>query len=89
MELGKQKCLLVLGVTQEYLSEYVLPFNRGLQHRDVQVLMLEIMDSTKGDLIEEKLSKLTDKVGCPLQIIADHGNDLEKGIKLYTQKNLR
>ncbi|MGF1673163.1 MAG: hypothetical protein ACFCUV_05665 [Rivularia sp. (in: cyanobacteria)] len=87
IELGKQKCLLVLGVTQEYLSEYVLPFNRGLQHRDVQVLMLEIMDSTKGDLIEEKLSKLTDKVGCPLQIIADHGNDLEKGIKLYTQKN--
>ncbi|MEA5598454.1 hypothetical protein [Rivularia sp. UHCC 0363] len=87
MELGKQKCLLVLGVTQEYLSEYVLPFNRGLQHQDVEVLMLEIMDSTRGDLIEEKLSKLTDKVGFPLQIIADHGNDLQKGIKLYTQKN--
>lgn len=78
IELGKQKCLLVLGVTQEYLSEYVLPFNRGLQHQDVQVLMLEIMDSTKGDLIEEKLSKLASRIGCPLQIIADHGNDLER-----------
>lgn len=87
IELGKQKCLLVLGVTQEYLSEYVLPFNRGLKHKDVQVLMLEIMDSTKGDLIEEKLSKLASKIGSPLQIIADHGNDLQKGIKLYTQKN--
>jgi hypothetical protein len=40
--------------------------------------MLEIMDSTKGDLIEEKLSKLASRIGCPLQIIADHGNDLER-----------
>lgn len=87
MELGKQKCLLVLGVTQEYLSKHVLPFNRGLQHQDVEVLMLEIMDSTRGDLIEEKLSKLTCAIGCPLQIIADHGSGLEKGIKLYNQKN--
>lgn len=87
MELGKQKCFLVLGVTQEYLSEHVLPFHRGLQHQDVSVLMLEVMDSTRGDLIEEKLSKLTQAIGCPLQIIADHGSDIEKGIKLYNQKN--
>lgn len=86
MELGKQKCLVVLGVTQQYLSEHVLPLKRGLQHHDVQVLMLEMMDSTKGELIEEKLSKLTCAVGCPVQIIADHGNDLQKGIKLYNQK---
>jgi hypothetical protein len=25
-------------------------------------------------------------VGCPVQIISDHGSDLEKGIKLYIQK---
>ncbi len=86
MQLGKQKCLLVLGVTQQYLSEHVLPFKQGLKHQDVEVLMLEIMESTRGELIEEKLSKLTDTVGCPVQIIADHGSDLEKGIKLYNQK---
>jgi hypothetical protein len=86
MELGKQKCFVVLGVTQQYLSEHVLPYKRGLQHQDVQVLMLEIMDSTRGDLIEEKLSKLADTVGCPIQIVADHGSDIEKGIKLYNQK---
>ncbi len=48
--------------------------------------MLEIMDSTRGELIEEKLIELTQKVGCPVQIIAAHGNDLQKGIKLYNQK---
>ncbi len=86
MELGKQKCLVVLGVTQQYFYEHVLPNKRGLQHQDVQVLMLEIMDSTRGDLIEEKLTELTYTVGCPVQIVADHGSDIEKGIKLYNQK---
>lgn len=86
VELGKQKCLAVFGVTQQNFLENVLPLKRGLQHHDVQLLMLEIMDSTKGELIEEKLIELTNKVGCPVQIIAAHGNDLEKGIKLYNQK---
>ncbi|UKO96065.1 hypothetical protein [Nostoc sp. UHCC 0870] len=44
------------------------------------------MDSTRGELIEQKLCELTTKVGCPVQIIADHGSDIEKGIKLYIQK---
>lgn len=86
MQLGKQKCLLVLGVTQQYLYEHVFPLGRGLQHQDVEVLMLEVMESTRGELIEEKLSKLIHTVGCPIQIIADHGSDIEKGIKLYNQK---
>ncbi|MBA3924181.1 MAG: hypothetical protein H0X31_21775 [Nostocaceae cyanobacterium] len=46
VELGKQKCLVVLGVSQQHFLENVLPLKRGLQHHDVQLLMLEIMDST-------------------------------------------
>ncbi|MBG1259138.1 hypothetical protein F8S20_08285 [Nostoc sp. BAE] len=86
VELGKQKCLVILGVAQEYLESVVLSSKRGLKHHDVQLLTLEIMDSTRGELIEQKLCELTDIVGCPIQIIADHGSDLEKGIKLYSSK---
>lgn len=86
VELGKQKRLVILGVSQQYLESAIFPSKQGLKHRDVQVLALEIMDSTRGELIEQKLCELTTIVGCPVQIIADHGSDLEKGIKLYTQR---
>jgi hypothetical protein len=87
VELGKQKCLVIIGVSQQYLESTVFPEKRGLKHHDVQLLALEIMDSTRGELIEQKLCELTDMVGCPIQIIADHGSDLEKGIKLYSSKH--
>ncbi|MBW4689700.1 MAG: hypothetical protein KME40_32550 [Komarekiella atlantica HA4396-MV6] len=86
VELGKQKCLVILGVAQEYLESVVFSSKRGLKHHDVQLLALEIMDSTRGELIEQKLCELTDILGCPIQIIADHGSDLERGIKLYSSK---
>ena len=86
-ELGKQKALVILGVSQEYLKEKIFPLQEGLCHEDVEVLALEIMDSTKGELIEEKLNKLTKTVGNPIQIVADNGSDLACGIKLYQQKN--
>ncbi|MBN3905592.1 MAG: hypothetical protein HWQ35_03105 [Nostoc sp. NMS1] len=60
VELGKQKCLVILGVAQEYLESVVFSSKRGLKHHDVQLLALEIMDSTRGELIEQKLCELTD-----------------------------
>lgn len=83
--LGTEKALVVLGVTLEHLQQQVFPVPRGLEHQDVELLALEIMRSTKGELVAEKLTELTKKVGRPVQIIADHGSDLEKGIQLYKQ----
>jgi hypothetical protein len=82
IELGKQKALVVLGVSQEHFLE-VVNENRGLSHCDVEVLGLEIMNSTKGELIEQQLDKISKKVGIPIQIVADNGSDLARGIKLY------
>ena len=87
IELGKQKALVVLGVSQEHFLKKVVSEHRGLSHHDVEVLGLEIMNSTKGELIEQKLDALTKRVGVPLQIVADNGSDLARGIKLYQQKH--
>ncbi|MCC5653480.1 hypothetical protein LC609_27540 [Nostoc sp. XA013] len=86
VELGTEKALVVLGVSQQLLEEQVFPLKRGLGHQDVELLALEIMYSTKGEYIEQKLSELTKKVGRPVQIIADHGSDIQRGIKLYQQQ---
>ncbi|MHC5863217.1 MAG: hypothetical protein ACYTXM_41790, partial [Nostoc sp.] len=55
VELGKQKCLVIFGVSQQYLESSIFPLARGLKHHDVQLFSLEIMDSTRGEFIEEKL----------------------------------
>lgn len=85
IELGKQKALVVLGVSRQYLIEQVIAQERGLSHEDVELLGLEIMDSTKGEIILSKLDKITERVGVPVQIVADHGSDLAGGIKLYQE----
>ena len=87
LELGSSKGLVILGVSQQHLVEQVLPQERALEHRDVELLVMEVMQSTQGKLIEEKLSELTKQVGQPVQILSDHGSDLKKGIELYQQKH--
>lgn len=87
VELGKQKALLVLGVPRQHFLEKVAIEQGELLHRDVEVLGLEIMDSTKGEMIEQKLDKISKKVGVPVQIVADNGSDLARGINLYKQKH--
>ncbi len=54
---------------------------------DVEVLSLEIMDKSPGTVILEKLKKLAECVGTPVQIISDWGSDIKKGINLYKEEN--
>ncbi|MHC5910685.1 MAG: hypothetical protein ACYTXE_06705 [Nostoc sp.] len=87
LELGKQKALVVLGVSQQHLIEQIIPDGRGVSHADVELLGLEIMDSTTGENIKKKLDEISLRVGKPIQIVADNGSDLARGIKLYKQEN--
>jgi hypothetical protein len=82
-----KKCFLILG----------LPYQRWLQKRnsgvseiqydDLQVLSLNVLESTKGSILASILDDLTSIVGQPLQIISDHGTDLIRGIKLHQQQH--
>ena len=87
LELGKQKALVILGISQHYMVEEVISKGRGLSYEDVELLGLEIMCSTKGEIIQQKLDKLTQQVGVPVQIVADHSSNLACGIKLYQQNH--
>lgn len=87
LALGKHKALVVLGVSQEYLLSNVIEEKRGLSHKDVEILALEIMESTKGEIIEKQLDKISQKVGVPRQIVADNSSDLARGIKLYQENH--
>jgi hypothetical protein len=79
--LGPEKCLLVLAVRQSAVRAK----NWALTHQDVQVLHLDVMSHSTGELMEHQLHELVNRVGAPEQIVSDHGADLAKGIRLLRQ----
>ena len=87
LELGRAKCLVILGINQEKFIQICTQQTRSLEHYDVEVLALEVTECCTGKLVEEKLTKLSSQVGIPKQIVADHGSDIKKGIELYQENH--
>ena len=88
LELGTEKCLVILGITEEKLELIKRRLNKCFNHEDVEVLTIKVMSSTRGELVKEILVELGEKTGIPRQIISDKGSDLFKGIKLYQSENM-
>ncbi len=59
-------------------SEKLKSNKKNLEHHDLEVLALEVLDTTKGEIIESRINNLANTVGKPLQIISDHGRDIKK-----------
>lgn len=80
---GPNKCLVVLGARRSALQAK----NWTLGHHDVQVLHLEVVPHSHGELVKEQLLELAGRIGEPCQIVSDHGADLTKGIRLFREKH--
>ena len=87
LEQGQKKCFLVLGLTYQKWFEKIQAEVKNLRHQDLEVLAIEVLDTTKGEIIESKINNLAKTVGKPRQIISDHGSDIKKGIELYITEN--
>ena len=79
IKMGTKKCFLIAGVTNAHLSKH--GFN--LQHKDVQVLRMEIVSQLNGEIVCQYMEELSQKIGIPQQIVSDHGSDIKKGIELF------
>ena len=82
-----KKCFLIIGIPYQQWLQKLQSDVHELQYHDLQVLSLNVLESTKGTILADILHDLTDIVGQPLQIISDHGPDLIKGIKLHRQQH--
>ncbi|NOQ34714.1 MAG: hypothetical protein GQ569_02330 [Methylococcaceae bacterium] len=78
IQLGKTKCLLILGIR---LSE--LPKGRSLTYQDVEPIDLLPVESSTGKVVLEQLEKTVLKTGVPRAIVSDYGSDLKSGIEKF------
>ena len=78
IQLGKTKCLLILGIR---LSE--LPKGRSLTYQDVEPIDLLPVESSTGKVVWEQLEKTALKTGVPRAIVSDYGSDLKLGIEMF------
>ncbi len=83
IQLGKERCLLILGVTRQSLIDSGLE----LKHHQVKVLDIFVRERFDGDAVFQRMLKVQSKTGTPYQIISDDGADVKKGIKLFCHEN--
>ncbi len=96
VEHGQIKCLVVLGIAHARFIEIGqqslegdLPSRKGLalQHRDVEVLEMYVDSHFTGEAIDQRFEELSERVGCPIQIVNDHGGDIRKGVETFAQRH--
>lgn len=78
IQLGKTKCLLILGIR---LSE--LPKGRSLQYQDLEPIDLLPVETSTGEIVWQQLEKIALKTGVPRAIVSDSGSDLKSGITQF------
>jgi hypothetical protein len=83
IHLGKERCLLILGVTRQSLIED----GYELKHHQVKVLDIFVQERFDGESVNQRLLVAQNKTGTPYQIISDAGNDVKKGIALFCSAN--
>jgi hypothetical protein len=82
IQLGTRKCLVVLGVPLSQLRRT----GYSPDHHDVHILSLHVLTRCNGKMVCGHLTRLSKRVGVPVQILSDHGGDVSAGIRLFQQK---
>jgi hypothetical protein len=87
VQAGYQKCLIVLGVRLSTLmSKLEKRHSLDVCHEDFEPLALQPMSSSSGEKVAAVLEEISAKTGPFLQVLADHGGDVNKGIKIFCSK---
>lgn len=81
LQLGSEKCLVILGVR---LSGLPFP-ERCLGHGDVEPLALFVVKQSNGSVVYQQLEETMVQTGRPRAIVADQGTDLQAGIQQFCQ----
>lgn len=82
IQMGAQKCLLILGCRQ-----VDLPKNRALTLEDLEVLSLRVVSNLTSKLITQELQSLKAIIGTIKCVCCDQGSDMIRGVKDFQLDN--
>jgi len=81
MQMGERKCFIIVGIRRSaWEGEH-----RPLSHEDVDLIDLQPVTESTGEVVYRQLEEATAKTGVPRVIISDDGRDLHRGIDLFCQ----
>jgi hypothetical protein len=81
IQLGEQKCLVILGVRLSALP----PPGTCLRHEHVEPIALYPVQTSTGAVVYQQLTEALASTGVPREILSDGGSDLQAGITQFQQ----
>jgi hypothetical protein len=82
IQISSLKCLLIVGCRLGAWQQQRQP----LEHQDLQVLALEPVETSSGELVCQQLKRTVEVTGVPRAIVSDGGADLRRGISLFREE---
>lgn len=80
VQLGPVKVLLIVGLQLAAWEEQ----GRGaLEHQDLQVILLEPIEKSDGDVVQRQLERAAQVTGVPRAILSDRCRELNRGIRQF------
>jgi hypothetical protein len=83
IQISSLKCLLIVGCRLEVWQQQRKP----LEHHDLQVLALEPVEKSNGEVVFQQLEEAARITGVPRAIVSDGGRDLTRGISLFHEEH--
>ena len=80
IQMGKEKLLLILGVRTKDL-----PRDRALKYEDVEIIDLQPVIKSTGEVVLEQIKEASKKTGNPRAIVSDMGSDIKLGIEKFQE----
>jgi hypothetical protein len=83
IQLGNEKCLIIVGIRLAVWQT----LDRPLQLSDLSMILMEVVNTSNGEVVAEQIEKAADLVGKVAGVISDQGSDLTNGIARFQRKN--
>jgi hypothetical protein len=80
MQIGEMKCLIIIGLRRSHWEQ---AGDRRLHREDVQIIALEPVCESNGEVVAQQFRQASQRCGVPCAIVSDDGRDLHRGLNLY------
>ena len=80
IQMGKELCMAILGIRAKDL-----PKTRSLKYEDMEIIDLQPVQTSTGNIVYEQLKNASTKTGLPMAIVSDNGSDIKNGVKQFKE----